>query len=206
MNDFSILEKLKILTKIIDSSPLFLFCCMLCIAFCIFFIVCIKKDIIVNRWVIIITGLSIGIMLVINYNSVIFDLIDNLFNDFFMALYFPNLTIYITLLFISNGFFIYSLFSRKLKNTHKIVNMISSIIIDIFLFLITDIVSKNSINIYDSLEVYSNSSLLVLLQLSTAIFTSWILLSLLISAHDKLKKYDKDRYPKMREIIFDDII
>jgi len=205
MNDFSLLEKLKILMGIIDSSPLFLFCCMLCIAFCIFFIVCIKKDIKVNRWIFILICASIGIMLLINYNSVILDLIDNLFNDFFMALYFPNLTVYITLLLVSNGFFVYSLFSKKLKNTNKIVNIISAIIVDIFLFLITDIVSRNNINIYDPLAVYSNSGLLVLLQLSTAIFTSWILLSLLISAYSKLKKYDKDNYPKMQEIIFDDI-
>ena len=73
-----------------------------------------------------------------------------------------------------------------------------------FLILIIDTVSKNNIDINDSLKIYSNTTLLVLLELSTAIFTSWILIKLFISAKLKLKKYDKKTYPKMPDIIFDD--
>ena len=204
MNDFSLLEKLKILVSLIDSSPLFLFCSMLGIAVLIFFIICIKQDIKVNKWIFISIWIIILVMLVINYNSVILNLIDNLFDSIFMALYFPNLSVYIIVLSVSNLFFIYSMFSKKIKKTHKILNIINALIINIFLILVVDIVNKNNIDIYETLTVYSNSNLLILLELSTAVFTSWILLNLLISAHSKLKKYDKIDYPEMPEIVFDD--
>lgn len=204
MNDFSLLEKLKILVSLIDSSPLFLFCCMLGIAVLIFFIICIKQDIKVNKWIFISIWIIILVMLVINYNSVVLNLIDNLFDSIFMALYFPNLAVYIIVLSVSNLFFIYSMFSKKIKKTHKILNIINALIINIFLILVVDIVNKNNIDIYETLTVYSNSNLLILLELSTAVFTSWILLNLFISAHSKLKKYDKIDYPEMPEIVFDD--
>ena len=66
-----------------------------------------------------------------------------------------------------------------------------------------DIVNTNNINIYDKVTIFSNSNLLVLLELSTAIFTSWLLLNILISAKHKLKKLDKKETPEMPEIIFD---
>ena len=53
--------------------------------------------------------------------------------------------------------------------------------------------------------MFSNSNLLVLLELTSAVFVSWILILLLISAHKKLKKYDDIEYPKMPEIIFEDV-
>jgi len=205
MNDFSLVEKVKILMNIIASSPLFLFCCMFGIAVLIFFIICIKKDKKVNKWIFISIWIVLALILLINYTSIIFNIIDELFDSLFMALYFPNLTIYIIILIVSNFFFIFSLFSKKLNVKNKIINFINALIINLFLVLIVDIINKNNIDIYDQLSIYSNSNLLVLLQLTTAIFTSWILLCLLFSAHKKLKKYDKKELPAMPEIVFEDI-
>ena len=73
------------------------------------------------------------------------------------------------------------------------------------LVLVIDIVSKNDIDLYNSINIYSNSKLLVLLELSIAVFISWILINLLIRAHYKLKKYDEIEYPRMPEIVFEDI-
>lgn len=203
MMNFSLIEKIKILANLIDSSPLFLFCSMLAIAILIFFIICIIRDIKVNKWFFISIWSIVGIMLVFNYNEFFINLIDNLFNTIFMALYFPNLTVYVIVLAISNICFIYSMFSKKISKHHKVLNIINGLIINVFLILIIDIVNRNNINVYDELTVYSNSNLLVLLELTTAIFTSWILLTLLFLAKKKLKKYDKFEYPKMREIVFD---
>lgn len=204
MNDFSLVEKIKILMDLIVSSPLFLFFSMLIISIIIFFIICIKNNKKINKWIFISIWCVVGLMLIINYNSVILNLIDNLFNNVFMALYFPNLTVYIIVLSVSNFFFIYSVFSKKMIKSHKVINIINALIINIFLVLIIDIVNREGINVYDTLTIYSDSNLLVLLELNSAVFTSWILLNLLITAYHKLKKYDKKSYPKMPEIIFDD--
>lgn len=203
MNDFSLMEKLKILMEIIISSPLFLFCFMLAIIILIFYIINIKKNI--NKWIFICLWVFLFLMLIINYNSIMIELLDGLFDYIFKILYFPDLPIYIIVLLVSNIFFILSIFNKKIKKPYKILNAVSTIILDSILVLIIDIVSKNNIDLYDSLNLYTNSNLLVLLELSIAIFVSWILVNLLISAHYKLKKYDRIKYPKMQEIIFEDV-
>lgn len=205
MNDFSLVEKIKLLVNIIVSSPLFLFCFMIGIAVLILFIICVKKEKKVNKWIFIAIWTILGIVLVINYNSIVLELIDKLFDALFMALYFPNITVYFIILFISNLFFIYSLIGRRINKKHKIINFVNALIINLFLILIIDIVKSNSINIYNELSIYTNSNLLVLMQLNSSIFTSWILISLLVSAHEKLKKYDEKELPEMPEIVFEDV-
>lgn len=204
MNDVSLIEKIKTLTDIIISSPLFLFCFMMGIAVLIFFIISLKKEKKVNKRIFIFVWLILAIIIIINYNSVIFKIIDNLFDALFMALYFPNTTVYFIILFISNFLFIVSLFRKKINKKFKIINFINALIVDLFLILIMDTVKTNSIDIYNQVSMYTNFNLMILLQLNSAIFISWILISLLFSAHDKLKKYDEKELPAMPEIVFDD--
>ncbi|MBR6690945.1 MAG: hypothetical protein IKL65_06390 [Bacilli bacterium] len=205
MNDFSLVEKINILMDIIVSSPLFLFCSMLAVAVLILFIICVKKEKKVNKWIFISIWIILGIILIINYNSIVFNIIDSLFDSLFMALYFPSLTVYVTIISISNFIFLYSLINKKIDKKYKIINFINMLITNLLLILIIDTVKSNSINIYDEINLYTNSNLLVLLELTSALFVSWILVLLLVSAHNKLKKYDKKEYPKMPEIIFDEV-
>ena len=205
MRNYSLVDKSKILMDIILSSPLFLFCFMVGIAVLIFYIISIKKEKSINKWIFISIWSFLVIILLINYNGIIIKLISNLLDDFFEALYFPDLTVYIIILFISNFFFFYSILSKKINKKYKLLNFCNVLIINIFLVLIIDIVKSNNINIYDELNVYTNSKLLVLLELTSSIFVSWILLCLLVATHIKLKKYDKKELPKMQEIVFEDI-
>lgn len=205
MKDYSLIEKLGKLMDIIATSPLFLFCTMAGVAILIFYIISIKKHKKVNKWIFIGAWAVLLVLVLINYNSVVLNLMDNLFDTIFNALYFPNLSIYIVILSISNISFFYSLISTKLDRKNRIVNFIEALIIDVLLVLIIDIVQRNKINVYEELTIYSNSELLVLLELTSAVFTSWILVKLFLTARKKLKKYDKKEYPKMQEIVFDEI-
>ena len=205
MEDFSLIEKLGILMNIIVSSPLFLFCSMMGVAVLILYIISIKKEKKVNKWIFISIWIVLALVILVNYSQVLLNLIDNLFDEIFNALYFPNLTIYIIILGISNFSFFYSIFSKKMDKKEKVINFIEALIINMFLILIIDIVNTNNINVYDELTVYSNSNLLVLLELTSAIFTSWVLIILLFKAHEKLKKYDKSKVSDMPEIIFEEI-
>ena len=204
MGDFSLVEKLKVLMNIILSSPLFLFCSMLWVSLLILFIICIKKEKKVNKWIFISIWLFLLLILIINYTTIFINMVDAFFDGVFMALYFPNITVYIVFVSILNIMLIYSLVSKKINKGNKITNFICTLIVDFLLILIVDIINRNNINVYDSLTIYTNSNLLVLFQLTSAIFVSWILLNLLVSAHIKLKKYDNNEYPKMPEIIFED--
>lgn len=204
MENFSLVEKLKILMNLVLSSPLFLFCIMLAIALLIFFVINMKSNKKSNSWIFLSIILFIVLVLLIVYNDIFLSIINDFLDAIFMALYFPNLSIYVSMLIISNFTVIYSLFSKNSSKTNKTVNIVNTLILDVFLILIVDTVSKNDIDINNSLKVYSNTTLMVLLELSTAIFISWILIKLFISAKTKLKKYDKKEYPEMPDIIFDD--
>ena len=147
-----------------------------------------------------------GIMLltlIIKYNKVVVNLFDNLFDNVFMALYFPNLAVYIVILVTSNIIFVYTTLSKSVRKIYKIINTLSALIIDTFLVLIVDIVNKNGINVHDEITIYTNSNLLVLLELTTAVFLSWLLLNLLVTAKHKLEKFDRKKDPDMPEIIFE---
>lgn len=204
MNDVSLIEKLKALMNIIVSTPLFLFCFMMGVAVLILFIISIKKEKKVNKWIFISIWLVLAIIILVNYYSVVLKIIDNLFDALFMSIYFPNITVYFMMLFISNFFFVFSLFRKKISKKFKIINFINALIVDLFLILIMDTVTTNSIDIYDKISMYTNFNVMILMQLNSAVFLSWILISLLVSAHDKLKKYDKKELPDMPEIVFED--
>lgn len=203
MNDFSLIEKINILMELISSSSLFLFLSMIGISLLIFFIVCIIRNKKINKWIFIIAFSFIGLIIFVNYSSIIIKILDLIVDSAFKALYFPNLTIYATVLIISNICLIISLLNKKETKVRKIINLICSSILDILFIFIISIVSTYNIDIYEEINLYTNSTLLVLLELSTGMFTSWILVRLFESAHIKLKKYDKKQYPEMQEIIFD---
>ncbi|MBQ2946942.1 MAG: hypothetical protein IJE04_03730 [Bacilli bacterium] len=203
MNDVSLIEKIKTLMSIIASSPLFLFCFMIAVAVLILFIISIKKEKRVNKWIFISIWLILALLIIINHNKLFLKIIDNLFDAIFMVIYFPSATVYFIILFISNFFFILSLFRKKLSKKYKIINFIYTAITDLFLILIMDTIEINSIDIYNKISMYTNFNVMILMQLNSAIFISWILISLLVSAHDKLKKYDKKELPEMPEIVFD---
>ena len=205
MNDFSLMEKLEILMNIIGSSPLFLYCSMMAIVILIFFIINLKRNKKINKFFFIGVWISLLLILIIKYNEIIFKMFDDLLDYIFKILYFPDLPIYIIVLIISNFFFIFSIFSKEMEKSYKLLNTTIAIMLDGIVVLVVDIVSKNNIDIYNNVNIYSNSSLLVLLELSVGIFASWLLLNLLITANYKLKKYNKIEYPKMQEIIFEDV-
>lgn len=201
MNDFSLIEKIDIIFKLISSSTVFFIFSIIGVVALLFFIICIIKNKKVNKWIIMSFIAFISALLLINYGKVIITVLDVMIDELFMALYFPKLPIYGFVLVINNLVFIMSIFNKNTPKQKKIINMISAILLNFFLILIIDVVSKNNINIHDEINLYTDSNLLVLLELSMGIFISWILANLIISAHLKLKKYDKTVTPP--EIIFD---
>lgn len=205
MNDFSLIEKLSMLMKLISSSSLFLICMIIGILLLTVLVICTILNKKVNKWLFIGVFAVVCILLLINYSSIIIKIFDIILDSIFVALYFPNLPIYISVLLIINTMFIISMFSKKQTKSTKLANIISAILFDFLLVLIIEVVRSNNINVYEEVNLFTNSNLLVLLELSMGIFVSWILASLFISAHTKLKKYDKKEIPEMEEIIFEDV-
>ena len=203
MNDFSFIEKIKMLMELISSSYLFLIVMIISVLILTILIILTVLNKKVNKWIFITFSIIVGLLLLINYGDIIIKVLDIILDSIFMALYFPNLPVYMSIILISNIVFIASFLNKKQSKSQKIANTINAVFLDSLLVLIIEVVRRNGINIYEQISLYTNSNLLILLELSTGIFVSWILISLFISAHKKLKKYDKKEYPQMPEIIFD---
>ena len=202
MEDVSFIDKLSILSDMILSSPLFIIFVTIFEIGLVIFLLFKRKKFKINKWVVIGIWIVILLFLIIFYNKVFLNLLDNFINYIFNALYFPNLAVYSIILIVSNIFFIMAILNKKIDKSHKIINIVNAIVIDSLLIFIIDIISKNNIDVYEKLTVFSNNNLLVLLELSTGVFTSWVLLNLFYSLKLKLKKYDKKEYPDMPDIIF----
>lgn len=202
MKDFTLFDKFKIVIDMILNKPMLLLSVIVGIALVVCSIFYIKKNIKMNKWVLISIWSVALILFIINYNALILNLLNSILNNVFMSLYFPNISTYALIMVVSNFFFIYSLVSKKIKTAHKIINISNALVLNVFLIFVIETIKSLGITDYSSINLYTNSNLLVLLELSTAIFTSWILVNLFITIYYKLQKYDVVE-EKLPEIIFD---
>ena len=99
MSNLSLIEKIILLMNITLSSPLFLFYFIMSIVVLILFIVSMKKGSKINKWFFIVIWSLLLLILMLNYNSIIINILDVFFDGIFMALYFPNITKYHDVIF-----------------------------------------------------------------------------------------------------------
>jgi len=117
-------------------------------------------------------------LLIYFYNSQLLILIDYLIDNIFILMFFPNLAVYTFVIITANILLVKSLFgnhSKLLKN----ISILFFIIFNIIFYLIIDSIIKNNISVYEQLNVYSNSNLLVLIQISMYVFIGYLLILLI---------------------------
>ena len=203
MANISLFDKIKILINTIISNPFFSFSAIFGLILAILMIVDIIKHKKIRKRFYVIAWFFITIFIVAKYFKIIPTLVDNLVNQLFMTLYFPSMGIYMFIIIFINASFIYCLF-KNVNKFFKIITGIISIFLDLFFVLIINIVLEKNIDVNMEISLYTNSKLLVLLELSTALFVSWILLMVFVSAYLKLQKFDNNlvfdqnySFPKM---------
>jgi hypothetical protein len=185
MVKYSIIEKFNVLLTIIKSSPFFLTCFIVGIFLLSFVILDFKTTKKVrNKFMLLSLILTIGFIIYKYYNYLI-TLSDNLVEEIFMAIYFPNLAVYTIVIVSTNICLFVSLLKKKLENEYKVANIFSTILLDFLFILILETIIKNKIDVYETLTVYSNKELLILIELSTAIYTAWLLVIGFIKLVDK---------------------
>ena len=186
MIPMSILEKLKSLFGIATSSTFFLIAIIVSIlffCFTLFNILSKKKD---NPKIFIFIWGMIAVGIVIMYHNFIIGLGDSFIENIFMAIYFPSLAVFSVMVLLSNLVLFYSAFKKNLMLFFKIVWSVSAILINLLFVFILDIVVKDSVDIYSKAEVYGNQKLLVLLEVSMAIFALNLGMYLIIMLIKKL--------------------
>ena len=178
MTYLSVFEKFKILFDILMDFEFVLIFTLLILMFTILY--CIKR--LSSKKYILYIALSFillfGISIVNNY-----DILSNTFDDFttifFGNIYFPSIYVYIGVLVISFIAFITSILNIMLKKIYKIINSIMFVLNNVLFVIILNIIAENKIDIFSVNSLYTDTNLVVLLELSMGLCILWIL-SLLV--------------------------
>lgn len=207
MADFSVVEKLKIIFSTIISTPLFLIASILGISLIVLMIIAFVKKVKIPKYVYFI-GWGLVILFVgLKYSKIVPKLLDNLFDTIFKGLYFPSVGFYMFIIVITNISFIVLAIQKTVRKSYKIVSGITSIIMNVLFIIVGGIMTKNKIDISDPINMYTNSTLLVLLQITMALFLIYILIILFIRIYTKMKILDSVKfggdydYPDMDPVI-----
>lgn len=207
MQRYSFLKALRVIFNVLSkNSSMFLFL-MVGIPLLILVIIGIKRNKKVNKWLFVIGWLYFTSFLLISFSSSLLNITDNLINDIFIQILFPNLSTYIVIILITNIIFLMSFIIKKTPKTVKIINTIVYILIMFLTILILNLINKNNINVYERLTVYSDANLLLLIETVTILFCLWIIVFLLmllirkiIIDNDKKLNYNDDEEIETLEI------
>lgn len=175
MSKLSLLDKLKVLSDITSSSGLFIVAIVILITLAALLITTNTKTKKISRFVCIAIYGAIIIVSILFYREELFELFDYMMNNFFIAIYFPNLAIYFAAIVTTNIILWISIFNRKITKWIRTINTIIFCFIHYLLILIINIITTNKLDIFDQTSIYENQEALALIELSSTIFVVWIL-------------------------------
>ena len=173
MKYLSIIEKFRILFDTLMSFKFIFILIILMLILTILFI-CKKMS---NKKYVIFMSLSMVLTFIISIvknHKILSNTFDNFTTIFFNGIYFPSIYIYISVLIVILLAFITSILNSKKKKIYKIINSVTFIINNIFFIIILNIIAKNNINVFEISSLYTNKSLVAILELNMGLFILWI--------------------------------
>ena len=172
MNKISLVDKVSIFFEVSKTINLILLIVLILLS--IIFLNSNKKNAKNIRYIYIAFISFTLIYFFIKYNIFLNKMFDYMMNNFFIAIYFPNLAIYAFGLIITNIIFYISLFNYKVSKIIKKINIVVYIFINYLFFLVLKIINMHQLDIYSQNSVYGNRKALALIELSSLIFIIWI--------------------------------
>lgn len=188
MIQFSFSEKMKTLFELVSSSPFFIFLIVFFILLGIVLFDTIKYEKRRIKKTYALMYLAIFLAIIIKYNTSLLQLLDYLVNNIFVILYYPNLAAYILMIIISNILVIRAVFKRDMSKPLKTINIMFYCLKMFMMILILDNITKNEIDVYSQLSIYTNNQLTMLVEVSSALFFIWLLVLFIIWMVNKLTK------------------
>lgn len=185
MQNYSLFEKIGILFSIIKTSPLFIISFIIGIILITMMFLDLKTTKKIREKLLIIIWISVMTFIGIRYCNYLIKISDNLVEEIFTAIYFPNLAIYTIIIITVNIALIIGLLKKKMTTSYKVANVFTTVVIDFLFILILETIIKNKIDVYETLTVYSNKDLLTLIELSSGMYTAWLFVIALIRIVEK---------------------
>lgn len=174
MTYLSIIEKFRILlSSLLDFEFILIFTILLLFLSFVYFLNKIsgkKYILLVLLSFIVVFGISI-----INNYKIFEDTFANFTTILFENIYFPSIYVYIGVLVISFISFVVALLNPMLKKIYKIINGAMFIVNNILFVIILNLIAKNRIDIFSIQSLYTNTSLVALLELSMGLFILWFI-------------------------------
>lgn len=173
MTYLSIIEKLNIL---FNTMMDFHFILVFSVLLMVFTFMYIAKKINIKKYTLLMLlsfVIVFGISIISNY-EVLSNTFDNFTTIFFGNIYFPSIYVYIGVLVISFIAFIVSILNVMLKKIYKVINSIMFVVNNVLFVIILNIIAKNKIDIFSIDSLYTNTSLVAVLELSMGLFILWI--------------------------------
>ncbi len=199
MSKLSFADKLRVFIDVSKSSSLYLIVIILLLILGYIFINTTKKTAKRNKIIYLVISVFIAGILIITYHGSLSKMFDYMMNNFFIALYFPNLAIYLAAIIVTNIIVWISLFNFKTSKLIKRLNIIIYIIINYLLALILSVINSNKLDIFAQESVYGNKKVTALIELSSEIFITWIIFLILYKII--LIYLKKDYKPKVKKVV-----
>ena len=125
------------------------------------------------------TIIAILLFVVILYHSSIGKMISYMMDNFFIAIYFPTLAIYMAALIAMNIIIWVSILSYKSSKLIRNLNIVVYVIMNYLLALLLHVIVNNKLDVYSQSSIYENTDARALIELSSSIFIIWIIFLIL---------------------------
>lgn len=212
MVEYTLFEKIKTVFNLITSTPLFLILILGIILMIIDILFISKKDKTTKK-IYGILSILIIILFIYSYINSIQSIFNALSKNIVSLVYFPTVLQYITTLIISLSIFIYSIKSKKINKIEKRINLLVLLFNSLLFLLIIDQINKTEVDLSNQISIYSNSTLMILFELSLLIFIFWVTGLILYKIINRLspkpiknniimseKDLEEPELPKLKEV------
>ena len=188
----NIFDKLQVLINIVTNEPFMLIMLILYLFLAVVLLYSSKlskkkaKMVFISWYIFMIATISL------EYKDKLLGLIDYLINNIIYEFVFPNYLVFIIIFVITNIYVINSIISKNSTKIYKVINIIMYSLTSFISFILFYLITKNNINVYNELDVYTNNDITSLIELTMIIFSIWTIINIIYKLVYRVCLKDKD--------------
>lgn len=202
----NIFDKLQVLINIVTNEPFMLIMLILYLFLAVVLLYSSKlskkkaKMVFISWYIFMIATISL------EYKDKLLGLIDYLINNIIYEFVFPNYLVFIIIFVITNIYVINSIISKNSTKIYKVINITMYSLTSFISFILFYLITKNNINVYNELDVYTNSDITSLIELTMIIFSIWTIINIIYKLVYRVCLKDKDDELKYMPVNMDNTI
>lgn len=198
MKQLSLLDKLKVVVDLTSSDKTYIIVICLLAFLSILFATTNRKNAKESKKTYGIIYIISLIAIIIKYHASLSTMYDNMMNNIFVIIYFPNISVYLAAIITTNIIMWISMFNKNSKLFTKIVNSVAFFAMHYLLILLLSIITANNLDVFNQTSLYSNSEVHSLIELSSNIFVIWIIY---LVVYKLLRSYFDKKKVKHQEVL-----